>query len=154
MANSGVRVEGAEEVERMLRQVGAVESERLLRAAVEAGGRQIADEANRLAPGPHIAVQVLRSGGRGAEAAIGPDKEHWYYMFYETGAQAHEMPRKRGRFVVFEGYEGTVVRTQVMHPGIPPRPYLRPAVDRRGDAAIAAVADMIADAVERAVRKG
>lgn len=106
-----------------LEALGARARGALLEAA-GAGSEVIRNEADRLAPGPHIITGNERVEGGVAEVSIGPDEEHWYYRFFEFGATDHEI---RGNPLVFQGEAGLVVTRRVNHPGMAARPFLRPA---------------------------
>lgn len=113
------------------------EAKKALQEAVQAGAQVVMDEANRNAPGPHVISKVSKRGKEYAEVEIGPDKEHWYYQFFETGATAHEIPKKKSAGLLhFTGSGGDEVFTGgVDHPGMPAKPFLRPAIDEHGDEA-------------------
>lgn len=120
-----VRLEGGEDLLKAIADADlSVRS--VLRAAVLAGGRVVADAAAGSAPGPEIVAEVLQASAAGVEVGIGPDKEHWHYQFSETGAAAHEIT---GTPLQFEGREGLIRTASVSHPGMAARPFLRPAHD-------------------------
>jgi len=130
-----VELEGLDDLERKLvairKEVGAI-----LEQAAQAGADVVAREANSLAPGPNIKTEVVAKTWTHADINIGPDRDHWYYMFFETGAQAHEItPRKTGG-LKFPGREGEmVVRVFASHQGMGAVPFLRPAMDAKRDEA-------------------
>ncbi len=131
-SNVSVRLEGGEELLEALRAMDLnVKAE--LRAAVSAGAEIIREAANGLAPGPHIKMRVARATASVVEVDIGPDAEHWYYRFHETGAAPHEIRGKA--LLAFEGSNGTVVTPRVSHPGMGASPFLRPAHDANEGAA-------------------
>lgn len=132
MANKVVaQIEGGEELLRKLEQLG-VDVRGALKAAVLEGAEEIRKPANQDAPGPHIIAEVVDSDQNSATVGIGPDEDHWYYQFFETGAQPHEIT---GRPLAFMGEEGLIVTGRVGHPGMAASPFLRPAFDRhKGDA--------------------
>ena len=70
--------------------------------------------------------KCLEASAAGVEVGIGPDKDHWFYQFSETGAAAHEI---NGSPLLFQGREGMVKTARVSHPGMPAKPFLRPAHD-------------------------
>jgi hypothetical protein len=144
-------IEGGAEIEKLLEKIGdEVERESVFRQAVSEGAQALVDYINPLAPGPHIGFEIESANAGGAEAAIGPDKEHWYYIFAETGAQPHEVGPDMRQALMFEGGEGkTFLRKATKHPGVGARPFLRPAVDRRHKAASDAVGKVIAKVIER-----
>ena len=120
-----VSLEGGEDLLKAIRNADmSVRS--VLRAATLAGGQVVASAAAGSAPGPEIIAEVLEASAAGVEVGIGPDKEHWFYQFLETGAAAHEIT---GTPLIFEGREGMVKTAKVSHPGMAARPFLRPAHD-------------------------
>lgn len=108
---------------------------RINRAAAEAGAKVILDAATPKAPGPHLGMEVVRSDEDQAEVAIGPDKEHWYYQFFETGAGSHEISPKNRKALAFPGRDGDKVTGGLQHPGMPAEPFLRPAMQNNEDEA-------------------
>lgn len=144
MATVSVRLEGGEELLRKLERLD-VNVKGALRAAGEAAADVIQGVANSRAPGPHVETDVLRATGSFVEVAVGPDKEHWYYRFHETGAAPHEIT---GSPLAFEGDVGTVITSQVAHTGMAAAPFLRPAMDEKQDDAVDAAGDRLRLAVE------
>lgn len=142
-----IKLEGGEDLVRALEEVEA-NVKRTLKRATQAGGEVVAHVANGLAPGPHIRTAVVRSTATEAVVAIGPDAEHWYYRFMETGADPHPI---RGKPVMmFDGDDG-FVRTSLIekHPGTVARPFLRSAHDEtQNDARDALGAELRAE-IER-----
>lgn len=130
-----VRLEGGEELLAALRKLEA-DIEGALRAAALAGAQPIVAAANSRAPGPHIEAEVVSVSGSRATAAIGPDKEHWFYRFFETGAAPHEI---EGSPLVFAGREGMVRTARLSHPGMAAQPFLQPAFGERQDEANSAM---------------
>ena len=133
MAKRGmtIKLEGSQELKRKLEQLKGRARGALLKAA-EAGAEVIEAAAEQKAPGPHIATGNQKVEGGRAEVDIGPDKEHWHYQFFETGATSHEIT---GSPLVFEGEKGLVVTKRVDHPGMPAEPFLRPAMSEKREAA-------------------
>jgi len=140
-----VRIEGGEELLRQLRRLG-VDVGAVLEEAALAGARAIAEDANQRAPGPHVETNVEKRSKGSVTVDIGPDKEHWWYRFFESGAQPHEI---KGTPLVFEGDAGTVVTGRVSHTGMAARPFLRPALDTREKEATDQVGRVLRGAVER-----
>ena len=126
-----VTIEGGEELLEQLQRMG-VDVKAALEKVVLEGAEEIRRPANQMAPGPHVVAEVAASGKQAVTVAIGQDKEHWYYQFFETGAQPHEIT---GSPIAFEGREGAVITGRVDHTGMAARPFLRPAFDRRKGAA-------------------
>lgn len=113
---------------------------KILETATQAGANVIADEADHLAPGPHIDTEVVELTWSHADIEIGPDKEHWYYKFFETGTAAHEVTPRSVGGLEFPGAEGEmVVRQVVFVSGMPASPFMRPAFDGKKNEAEEAV---------------
>lgn len=124
------------------------------RPAAMAGGNVIADGANQRAPGPNVVVEVTEADPGGAEVAIAPDDEHWYYMFFETGAVKHEIDTHVREALKFEGSEGSVFAKRIKeHPGMAAEPFLRPAADEREEYAVEAVGRVFGRKVDEVVGK-
>lgn len=134
-----IKLEGAEELQAALRRLGS-EAQTAMADAALAGAEVIRDAATRRAPGPYIRAEVVRTTRQVAQVHIGPDEDHWYYQFVETGAQPHLIrPRKPGGKLRFEVGGAEVFARVVHHPGMAARPFLRPAFDENsGRAADAA----------------
>lgn len=110
-------------------------------------------------------------------AVIGPDKAHWYYRFAEYGVKDHgvekrkrtrkeinlrlKSPRSERRAIrrafsgkrpamVFE-INGKLIFTRKVR-GRAAKPFLRPAFDSNGNAAIGAVGNVLAQEIEQVAR--
>jgi HK97 gp10 family phage protein len=147
-----VTIEGDEELLKKLRALGAG-VERILETAVLAGAEIVKDQANSLAPGPHIEAEVTEKSRTKATAEIGPDKEHFYYRFFETGAQPHEITPKNAGGLSFAGHDGDIVLQRVSHPGMAASPFLRPAMDEKKDTAVDATGAEFKREIDKQVEK-
>lgn len=104
----------------------------ILEDAAEAGAEVIRNQAIQLAPGPHIETDLVKKTRHFAEVEIGPDEEHWYYRFFETGAQPHEITPDTRLGLEFPGAAGEmIVRVVASHQGMAARPFLQPAMDEK-----------------------
>lgn len=136
----------------------------VIEAALMAGGELIHSDAQNKAPGPIeirlISGRTLRKRvdprfakvvkGNTRFVAIGPDIKHWYYRFFEFGAQPHDIKPKKASMIRFQGNDGLVfARYAKSTGGIRMRPFLRPAVDGNKDAAVYAMGQVL----EREIRK-
>lgn len=137
--------------------------------AANAGGRVIRDEARsriKVKSGrtrAQIRVFTRRTGLKPHEvvAAVGvrdrsKGGREFIARFLEFGVQPHviEPKTKRGkRKAALILAMGQVVR-RVKHPGISPRPWLRPAFDAKSQAALDAMAKALGKGIERAIAKG
>ena len=147
-----VKIEGAEELLKELKALG-VNVKKTLRGATRAGAKVIQAEAETRArsvsgsSGKHVRVSVSARHKEFVEASIGATRKKFFMRFFETGVQPHEIT---GAPLVFEGDRGLIVIGGVRHPGMPARPWLRPAFDSRRDAATAAMGDVLRATVEEA----
>ena len=146
-ATFDVKLEGGDDLIEKLRRMD-LNVKKEVRAATVAGAEIIQDAANGLAPGPHIKTRVVSATEKAVTVDIGPDKEHWYYRFVETGATAHEIRGKKGKRLRFEGSDGLVITPQVSHPGMGASPFLRPAHDGNHDTSRDAIGAKLRSTVE------
>lgn len=123
-----------------------------LENAGKAGGEVIHKAAESRAPGPNIGMEVKEKDSQHVLVVIGPDKEHWFYQFAETGATAHEIVATKRQRLVFTGREGTIFMKRLQHPGMAAEPFLRPAIDLSGEAAKEAAGSELKRAIEAACR--
>lgn len=140
-----VHLQGGEELMRKLQAMQADVAD-VIERATQAGAEVVADAARADAPGPFIAVEVERNARGKAVARIGPDKDHWYYRFFETGTAPHEIVGDP--FLVFTAYGKLFRIRKVWNNGMAARPFLRPALDRNTDAATSAFGSVIRGVVE------
>lgn len=123
--------------------------------AVMAGAAVIRDEADVRAPGPHNVAEIVeRKDLRDVvTAGVGPDKDHWHYRFSETGATPHEIKVAQGA-IVFYGDQATpfIGKSVQGAGGTVAKPFLRPAVENKGAAAIDAMGKVLREGIEKAVK--
>lgn len=150
-----------------LKELARAARKEVIEEALTAGGTLIHQAAEINAPGPHVVLAIV--GGRslrkrvdakfsyvvksnGKFAAIGPDRDHWYYRFFEFGAKKHDIAGK-GKRLRFEGRDGTVFVARARQTGgVKIRPFLRPAVDGQKDAAVRAMGDVLRREIEKAAK--
>ena len=122
----------------------------VLEDAAEEGAQVIAEDANLQAPGPHVEVAQEAKGTDTVTLAIGPDKEHWFYQFAETGTSQHEVKPKNKQALAFLGSIGAVITKKALTiPAIAARPFLRPAFDARQTDAIEAISNRLRQEIEK-----
>jgi len=84
--------------------------------------------------GSEISASVIAGGKTKTGAVV------WYANLIEyTGALPHEITAKIGGSL----FIGGLFHKSVEHPGMQPKPYMRPALDAQNDAAILAVGEYI-----------
>lgn len=134
-----------------LEKLGEAVSKRTQEEAVLAGAKVIADEANNRAPGPHIVYDIIKYEPNPAlvAAGVGPDEDHWYYRFIELGATRHDI---QGNPIAFQGDQGFFIGRNAQNTGgVIARPFLRPAMESKSQAAQQAMADVIEEEMRKAV---
>lgn len=141
-----IKLEGGEALMAALRDAD-VALRAAVREAVMAGAQVVVGAADGNAPGPHIIAKITKSSAAGAVASIGPDADHWHYRFFETGVAAHEITGDP--LLWFAGRDGLVRTAGVRHPGMPARPFLRPAHDGTVEEQTRAVGDRLREALPR-----
>ena len=116
----------------------------VLDKAVRAAAELVRAAAVPNAPGPSISTEKSdESGATSVTYDVGPDREHWYYRFAETGTQAHQVTPGEARALRID--DRFVAR--VRHPGTAARPFLRPAIDENEQRAADAAGAVIRDAL-------
>lgn len=146
------------EFKSQLKQLERVARKEIIERALMAGGKVVHSAAEARAPGP-LEIEII--GGRTLRTkvdpkfaavvksnaklvAIGPDKKHWYYRFFEFGATPHDIKPKRAKVLVFEGRDGTAfIRWARKSGGVRMKPFLRPAVDNNASTAVQAMANVL-----------
>jgi HK97 gp10 family phage protein len=143
-----------------------------------AGAQPIADEMAAQAPrehdiGPrkhdfvHIADSIVikvepNPNGSEAEVYIGPsNRASWKANWIELGAAAHAIVAKLTRQMRKQGIArkkvlasaDQIFGTHIEHPGVHPKPFIRPALDVGGKPAIQAMKDSLAKSIKSATRK-
>jgi len=137
-----VDFKGDKELIAALRSMGTKVSATLVDAA-EAGAEVIRSDAAGRAPGPHVTMQVTRRDAKRVQVDIGPDRDHWYYQFAETGSSPHRIkPNAKQALRFFAEGQGVIVRG-VKHPGHSAKPFLRPAADENKERASSEVGRVI-----------
>jgi len=132
-----VDVIGDKEMLQALKRVGA-DVKRVHDAAIEAAAEIIQEAAIPNAPGPEIG----REQESNAVWLVGPDKDKWYYKFFETGTPAHFVrPRSAKALRWFAGGAQFSAGHEVS--GVAARPFLRPAIDEHEGEAIKAAGEVI-----------
>lgn len=144
-----VELIGDKELEAKLRQVRAVVG-RVLDDAGKGGAEVIQGEARHKAPGPYVDMEQVELTLTRVTYAIGPDKEHWYYQFFETGTGSHEIDGRLKQALMFVAGGESIIRTAVSHPGMAADAFLRPAMDSKKDQASATVGAKFWSEIERA----
>lgn len=136
-------VKGLSSLNKFLQQLPAKLEKNVLRGAMRAGAKVVAPVASANAPNDTgelaagIKVSTSGKGGRvigkvkltGKHAFLGP--------WLEYGVAAHKITAKDTGWLFFGG----LFAKSIDHPGLQPRPFLRPALDSQAGAAVVAAAE-------------
>jgi HK97 gp10 family phage protein len=144
MANE-VHVRGLSELQKFLDELPQKVEQNILRSALSAGARVVRDQAKANAP---VKTGTLRAGLKVSSriskgvvtASVKAKGKHGYLApWLEYGTSAHKIAGKKGGWLSFGG----IFAKSVEHPGISPRPFLRPALEARAQDALVAVGEAI-----------
>ena len=145
MANELTRLRGGRELQQMLNSLPAKLEKNIMRSALRAGARVIADEAKANVPVDNgdlkRSIKVSTRGKRGkVEARVrAGGKGVFYAHMVEFGTAAHVIKGKNGKRLFFNG----VFAESINHPRARAKPFMRPALDGRANEAIRAVGEQI-----------
>lgn len=142
-----IEVSGLAELTRKLETIPDDIQNKIMKGAMRAGANVIADEASALAPWEHLKdVEVtVKSEGGETSAKVGSGRKNHDAHFAEFGTKAHTITVKNKKVLGYRGMEQDVIFGKTMqHPGVGALPYMRPAFDTQGEAAIQAVRDFMA----------
>ena len=171
-----VEIEGGKELLLKLRELRE-DAHGILPKAGQVGSGIIARRARAGAPGPGIIVERAKPFSEETVAfEIGPDKDHWFYRFFEFGVQPFEINmigkrstrsainRKksaargekvnvRGRRVQSEKralkWGGNIIKSVVHRGAFAAKPFLRRAVRDNNDAISYAVGEVIRREIDK-----
>lgn len=154
--SSSVEFKGLAELKAALAQLPVKMENNILRASIRAGMKVVAAEARRnvnevsgaLADSVRFGcspdrrtgklVGYVRAGGRGKKgSAKGGKNPAFYAHMVEQGTAAHLIKARAPNKMLAVGV------AQVQHPGARKKPFLRPAMDTQGQAAVEALREYI-----------
>lgn len=145
MSTSFVHVKGFNELQKFLDELPAKMEANIMRAAMRAGANVILQQARANVPANtgllRAGLKVYTSRRRGVvKATVRAGGKHAYIgKFVEYGTAAHLIKPKTAKSLSIAG----LMRDGAHHPGAAPKPFMRPALDTAGTAALAAVGEAI-----------
>ncbi len=146
-----LNITGGEALAKALRELPVKIEKNILRSAMRAGARVIANEAKGNVPVEDgdlkrsIRVSTNTRKGEVTAKAVAGGKKVYYAHFVEFGTVGHIISAKSGSVLRFTTRDGKYhERTSVNHPGARAKPFLRPALDSKAQQAVRAVAKQIA----------
>lgn len=131
MASNDQVIQGGRQLDQLLQTLPVKVEKNILRGALRAGAAVIRDEVQQRAPidsgalRKSVRISSRSNKGRVSASVKVGNQEAWYAHLVEFGTRPHVIKAKPGRAMRFGG----VTTAQVNHPGIAPRPFIRPAVD-------------------------
>lgn len=143
--SDSVHVKGLAELQKFLSQLPAKMETKIMRGAVRAGAVVLRDEAKAQVPvdsgqlrdGLKVSTRSRRGVVSASVKATGP---HSYVArWMEYGVAAHPIAAANGGSLFFGGF----FHKSAEHPGITPRPFMRPALDNAGGQAVVAAGQYI-----------
>lgn len=155
-----LHIEGADELLRRLKQLPSKLHRNILRGALRAGAKKIKEDAERRVPvdtgflKKTIRIRggsnrMLLSSTVTAQVVAGssPTMDAFYAHMVEGGTQPHLIEAyKRPLFF------GGRYANSVMHPGTPPRPFMRPALEQNASEALAETGRYIEKRLDKVLR--
>lgn len=164
--SGSVKIEGLSEMDKQLKKLsGAVEG-KIVRAGLSAASRVVRDAAKDLAPTDSGALKKSikvssrlnrRAGWINTKITAG-NKEAYYAHMIEFGTGSYYSgtgtKSKRSPYKIKAGKKGFVgfggvYRKSFTHPGIRPKPFMRPAFDRNIDKALKAFSDRVRKRIDK-----
>lgn len=146
-------VSGLREIDEALSTLPEKMQRNVMRAALRAGAKEIAQQAKQDAPKKtgKLADSVrvssrIRYGMPEATVKAGgklKGKNIWYAVIVEKGAVPHEIAVRKGTMSLF--INGKPAGKSVQHPGFSARPFMRPAMNAKAKDAVGQTAEFIRD---------
>jgi HK97 gp10 family phage protein len=140
-------VKGLGDLQALLDTLPAKIEQNILRGALRAGSKPIVADAKMNAPklsgemAAGIKVSTKAKAGQ-VTVSIRVKGKHGYLAHWmEYGTKPHKIAGKDGRPLVINGQ----MIGSVEHPGVNPRPFMRPALDNQANAALVATGNYIKD---------
>lgn len=135
-------IKGGRELDAFLQTLPVKVEKNIMRSALRAGVRVIADEAKRNVP--VVTGETRKSLKVGTSAKRGKVKAYvrsnlQKAIWIEFGTAAHVINHKAKEALAFGG----TVTESVQHPGAKAKPYMRPALDAKANVAIVAVGEQV-----------
>lgn len=168
MGTTNVQVLGLSELNKMLQQMPAKIEKNILTGGLRAGVKvfQVAARqnlpANLLDLQRSLKIRTSSKYGRLTATLVAGSSQAYYAHWVEYGTASYYTgkgksvgkpypikPLKKGGQLKI----GNTYTSLVMHPGVKPRPYMRPALDQNADQSIRAVADYVRSRIEVELKK-
>lgn len=171
-----IKLRGGDELVKKLQAMGK-DAPEALQGAARAGGKTLLAGIEQRAPGKGFVMEDAKPNTAQTKSVeFGPDKDHWYYQFFETGVQPFEIDMvrrkskrsavdraktaKKGKTVLVRGrkiegdtqalkFDGQFAR-HVRRGGMVAQPFMRPGYDAKRSDGLDAFGDHIrANAIDK-----
>ena len=135
------KFKGGAELQAFLDQLPAKIERNIMRSAMRDGAKVLHAEIKSNAPEDTgelrdgLKISTRAKGGKVRASVKAKGKHGFLAPWFEYGTRAHQIGGRKGQTLAFAGG----VYKSVEHPGMRPRPFMRPALDTKGGEAIAAV---------------
>jgi len=148
-----IEIPGAADLLKLLQELPAKIEKNVMRGALRAGAKVIAEEAKQLCPvgtdvpkghqvgalRDSIKVSVNARSGKVTAKIKAGNEQAFYAHMVEFGTARHFIKPKNRKSLFVAG----LLRESVDHPGAKKKPFMRPAVDGKADAAVEAIGDYL-----------
>ena len=173
-SESSVEIKGLAELDKLLKELPVKIERNVIRGALRAGQKQMQDAAKaRLRQNGSIKTGALERSirirfkrkseryGWVRSYLIAGNKEAWYSHLIEYGTgsfysgqgnskkQPYEIKPKNRKSLFFAG----IARKLIIHPGIQPKPFMRPAWDATNQQSIDSIAEYIRTRLPKEIKK-
>ncbi len=142
---SNVKVSGLAELQAVLDTLPARIEQNIMRGALRSGANVFKEEAKRLCPQrtgdlmDSIRVSVRARRGRVTASIKAGNAKAWYAHLVEYGTARHWIkPKDRKSLFLSDVYAESI-----NHPGAQKKPFMRPALDGKADAAVNQMAEYV-----------
>jgi HK97 gp10 family phage protein len=166
MANE-IKIEGLAELNKMLQLLPAKIERNILRGGLRAGAAVFRDKAKVNVPAQmqslrrSIRITTNARSGRVMATVVAGSRDAYYAHWVEYGTASYYTGKGRsvGQPYAIRPRGGAaalrfnnIYTGSVIHPGVRPKPYMRPAVDAGTDEALRAMVDYMKSRIEREMR--
>lgn len=174
MANETFNVRGLKELHAMLQQLPVRIERNIMRGAIRAGANVFRDAARQAAPvhdgDLKRSIKTSSTNVKKGKVTVNVGTDLFYARMVEFGTatyytgngrtvggpyyipkrdKAGKSSKRKKKAVKF----GNVIVNTVVHPGIKPQPFMRPALDSATQSAIATFADYVRVRLDKEIRK-
>lgn len=160
MTSETVQIHGLKELNAKLKRMAARDANRITRRGISKMAQVIRKEMRDRAPREtgdlrkNLAYSIKRDLRGGFRGTVGPKPKAFYARFIEFGTAAHLIPRKDTKGRKQKRIKiGDKVYRSVDHPGIQPRPFLRPAFEASKRRTVDEAGKLMWKLIEEAARK-